>query len=58
MSTREMLAQAGGMIVVFVLFALVAWRQRYLERKVWREAAAPLPGRTRDLPAARREPAA
>lgn len=49
-----MLAQAGGLALVVLVLALVVWRQRRLERKIARMVAAPVPGRTRDLPAARR----
>lgn len=52
-STQEMLAQVGGLAAVAgVLCAVRVWHW-WLERKVYRLAAAPVPGRTRDLPQAR-----
>ncbi len=47
-----MLAQAGGLAAVVLVLMLVGLRHRFLERKVQRMAEAPVPGRTRDLPAA------
>lgn len=49
----QLIAQAGGLAVIVAVLVAVRVRHHLLRRRVYRQAAAPLPGRTRDLPGAR-----
>lgn len=48
--TPDVAAQVYGLLLIVLVVGFGVWRRRRLERRVWREASAPLPGRTRDLP--------